>query len=167
MKAMSLERLGRPGVIGLGLILFSLSFYLGSIAPAEDELARLKQEEKQLLAAARAAGAGEAGRPLPREPLPALEAFPALLKELNVLAERRGVAIERASYALTDVEGQRRMEIELPLKAPYPSLRAYLHDVLALRSSPSLDELSLQRRQSSDPLVEANVRLSYRVGPAP
>ena len=166
MIAPILERLGMPGVLGLGLLLFSFAFTLGSIAPARTELAGLKQQAAQLQARL-----PEPGRPgvepsAPAEALPSIASLPELLKNLNALAEQRGVTIDRASYALTGREGQRRMEINLPLKAGYPALRGYLRDVLTLRASPSLDELTLKRQQSTDTVVEANVRLSYPLSPA-
>jgi hypothetical protein len=163
----SIERLGLPGVIGLGLMLFALSFYLSNVAPARAELASLRQQEAQLRAEMPATTDADAGRPAVSEALPPISAFPELLKELNALAEQRGVTIERASYTLSDRDGKRRMEINLPLKASYLSLRIYLRDVLMLRASPSLDELTLKRQQATDTVIEANVRLSYQFAPAP
>lgn len=169
MRIPSLDRLGTPGIVGLGLMLFCLSFYLGSIAPAQDELVNLQQEAAQLLAVAGPPGAGEgegAERRAASEALRPLAALPELLKELNLLAQQRGIVIDRASYALSERDGQRRMEVNLPLVAGYPLLRAYLRDLL-LKGGPSLDELSFKRRQASDPQVEANIRLSYPLAPAP
>lgn len=169
MRLPSLDRLGMPGIVGLGLMLFCLSFYLGSIAPAQAELVNLQQEAAQLVAVIGppVAGEGEGSERLAdREALRPLTALPGLLKELNLLAQQHGVAIDRASYALSEREGQRRMEINLPLVAGYPLLRAYLRDLMLLKGAPSLDELSFKRRQASDPQVEANVRLSYPLAPA-
>ena len=166
MTSPILERLGMPGVTGFGLLLFSLSFYLGSIAPASAELASLKQEAAQLQARLHGASGTDGGRPALTEALPSINSLPELLKDLNALAGQHGITIDRASYALSERDGQRRMEISLPLKAGYPALRGYLRDVLALRASPSLDELTLKRQQSTDTVVEANVRLSYPLSPA-
>lgn len=167
MRIPSLDRLGMPGIVGLGLMLFCLSFYLGSIAPAQAELVNLQQEAAQLLALAGPPGEGEgAERLAASEALRPLTALPELLKELNLLAEQRGIVIDRASYALSERDGQRRMEVNLPIVAGYPLLRAYLRDLL-LKGGPSLDELSFKRRQASDPQVEATIRLSYPLAPAP
>ena len=57
MKIPYQDRLGLPGILGLGLLLFCLSFYLGTIAPARTELRQLTSEETQLTAGA----AAEAG----------------------------------------------------------------------------------------------------------
>jgi hypothetical protein len=163
-----LERLGFPGVFGLGGLMFSISFYFGSIAPAETELASLRQEAAQLQA--RLPKVADAGHPVQQEvrKVPAsITSFPDLLKLLNTQAEQRGVAIDRAFYALTDRDGQRRMEINLPLRASYPSLRGYLRDVLMHQEPPSLDELTLKRQHPTDTIVDANIRLSFLIAPVP
>ena len=171
MTIPSLDRLGIPGVVGFGLLLFCLSFYLGNIAPTQGELAELKQERAQwLTAAAQTGGASRADsekRSALGESLPPLEAFPQILQELNSLAGKHGVTIDSASYTLVDGAGQRRMEVTLPFKTHYPSLRAYLRDIFLLKSAPSLEELTLKRQQASDPFIEATVRLSCYFAPAP
>jgi Tfp pilus assembly protein PilO len=169
MKIRYLDRLGNPGIVGLGMLVFALSFYLGSLAPARDELAALQAEQERLLAARSAAPSATepAGALAMRAAIPALDEFPELLKALNALAEMRGVTLDRASYALSEQDGQRRMEISLPLLAGYPALRAYLRDLPDLKGSPSLDELTLKIQQASDPVVEATLRLTYIFAAAP
>ncbi len=178
MKIPSLDQLGTPGVVGIGLLLFCLMFYEGSVAPAQAELADLKAQEEQLLAAAPSrtaeatAAADAAGRAAAEQSLLSVGAFPELLKELNALAEKRGVTIDRAFYALSEKEGEggegrRRLEISLPLRASYLSLRAFLRDIMQLKASPALDELKLSRQQATDPLIEVNVRLSYPFAASP
>ena len=49
MKAL-LERLGWPGIAGIGLMLFSLSFYVGELSPALQALVDLQNEQAQLQA---------------------------------------------------------------------------------------------------------------------
>lgn len=167
MKAAALDRLGKPGIVGLGLLLFCLSFYLGNVAPARQELARLHGEAARLTAAQLQGGergAGASGE-APRR-LPSFTTATDSLKELSALAERHGLSIERSTYLLSEQEGRRRLEVNLPLKASYGSLRGYLRDVLVLPSAPVLDELVLQRQKASDEIVEANIRLSYYFLPA-
>ena len=166
MKIPYQDRLGLPGILGLGLLLFCLSFYLGTIAPARTELQQLTSEERQLTAGAAAEAGGKNGTgtavgTASARPLPVATEIPELLKNLNAAAEKHGVTVERASYSSTDKDGRRRLEVSLPLQASYPSLRAYLRDALALTPLTSLDELHLRRAQSTTPVVEASVRLSY------
>lgn len=153
-----LERLGMPGVAGVGLLLFCLAFQFGSLAPLARELDGLEAEKARLAAAVAAGGTGPltvAGLPL----RPFAEA-PELLKLLNTLAEKHGVAVERATYAVKGKEGPLRLEVGMPLKVAYPALRAYLREALALPAA-ALEELTLQRSLASDPLLAAQVRLSY------
>lgn len=159
MKA-RLERLGMPGVAGIGLLLFCLAFFVGGVLPLREELAALGAERTQLVEAGRRAAA------VPDEALPSLAAVPTVLKQLNALADSHGIAVERASYVLRDQAGTLRLEVSMPLKVGYPALRAYLRDALALPAA-ALDELVLQRSQASDGALAAQVRLSYGFSPAP
>lgn len=163
MNRTALDRLGRPGIAGIGLLLFCLSYYSGSVAPGADELARLKSEVEQLSTAARPA-ASEA-QPAASPTLPGFASATASLKALATVAQRHDLSIEQATYQLTDKDGQRRLEVSLPLKAAYPTLRGYLRDVLALPAAPVLDELILQRQQAGEPQIEVSLRLSFYFAP--
>ncbi|MGE5469612.1 MAG: hypothetical protein ACM3X0_02310 [Bacteroidota bacterium] len=166
MKLPQLDRLGKPGIAGLGILLFCLSFYIGSIAPARDELASLQGQMAQLAPTARSARAapGSAAPPASRS-LPPFTNATDTLKELGGLAARYGLTVDRATYGLSTQEGRLRLEINLPLKGNYASLRGYLLEALAQPAAPTLDELMLQRPQASDPVIEANARLSYFFAP--
>ncbi|HEX5804277.1 MAG TPA: hypothetical protein VFY24_14720 [Azospira sp.] len=161
MKA-RLAQLGMPGIAGIGLLLFCLAFLIGGVLPLRAELAALQAERARLAEAGRRAAAA----PAPDGALPSLAAAPALLKQLNQLAARHGIAVERASYVLRDQDGGLRLEVSMPLKVGYPALRAYLRDALALPAA-ALDELILQRAQASDSTLAAQVRLSYGFSRAP
>lgn len=160
-----------PGVVGLGLLLFCISFYFGTLAPAGTELASLKNEETQLVASSTRQTADRNRSDTtddlmaPRSLLPITEAS-SVLTNLNAAAEKHGVIAEHASYSSTNSNGRIRLEVNLPLQASYPALRIYLREALALSPATSLDELHLQRPQSSSPVIEANVRLSYYFAPA-
>lgn len=158
MKTPALERLGKPGVAGIGLLLFCLSYYSGSVAPAADELARLESEAQQLSAATRPAAAEAASA---EQPLPGFATATDALKAFAAIARQHGLNAEQATYRLSEQDGRRRLEVSLPLKAPYPVLRNYLRDVLAMPGAPVLDELILQRQQATDEQLEASLRLSF------
>jgi Tfp pilus assembly protein PilO len=169
MKLPPLDRLGKPGILGLGILIFCLSFYLGNIVPAQRELATLRSEASRLAAAQTAAPETMSSTPASpvAQQLPPFKNASEALKQLGSLAEQHGLTIERATYLLSERDGQRRLAVDLPLKASYASLRAYLRAVLALPAGPALDELILQRPKSSEALIEANVRLSYYFTPTP
>lgn len=163
MKAAVLDKLGLPGIAGIGLMLFCLAFYFGSVSPVEAELAGL-QSEKASLSAEAATLAEKTAATRTAEAalrLPPLGAAPELLKQLDSLAQKNGISVERASYQVKNKERQQRLEVSMPLRVSYPALRAYLRDALSLAPSASLDDLSLQRSQASDPAVDVQLRLSY------
>ena len=161
MSAMLLDRLGVAGVVGIGLLLFALSFHLGSIVPAMTELGRLKRETSQLQARMKAAGSpAEASREVAGAPS-AIETIPERMRTLTRLATQRGIASDRVTYLLAECDGQPCLEVMLPLRAGYPALRAFFHDLLAQDAAVRIDDLALKRAQSSDPQVEAVLRLSY------
>lgn len=170
MKMPAQDRLGKPGVGAIGLLLFCLSYYVVSIAPARDELARLQGEQARLTVERATTGPGPAAATAAKpasHPLPSFSTANDALKNLNAIAERHGVTVDRATYQLSDNNGLRRLRITLPLKGNYPSLRAWLNEVLEQPTTLTLDELTLQRRAASEALIEADAQLSYYFAPAP
>lgn len=167
MSAPWLDRLGMPGVLGIGLLLFALSFQLGGIEPAATALAHTRDEVARWQARLQpdvAPAAAAAARPAP---LASLAAFPERMRALARLAAQHGIALDRASYRLRDEAGERRVEVTLPLAVDYPGLRRFLGELLAQEGAAALDELSLQRPRADEPRVEAIVRLSYPLAAAP
>ena len=169
MKIPDFQRLGKAGVIGLGLMLFNLSFYIGSVAPDREALAdferqraELRERSSQAIAGAADESAGSAAAPLPM-----LNQVPELLRSVYLLATQRGLAIDRASYALSEKEGLLRIEINLPMQTSYLVLRSFLTDVGGLKPPPAIDELTMKRRQVGDSLIEATLRLSWQLAPGP
>lgn len=159
MKAPALERLGHTGVAGLGLFVFSLAFYFGNVAPAHEELAQLQRQQARLVADAAAAREARYGGQA--RGLPSLAEAPELLKQLSAVADKHGVVVASTSYQLKDKGGQLQLDVNLPLRATYPSLRAYLRDALALAAPAAISDITLKRAQASDTALDAQMRLSY------
>lgn len=169
MKMPDLQSLGIPGVVGLGLVIFTVSFYFGNLAPDREGLASLELQRSALLqgaaqgrakAADASSGAPSLGTP------PTLLQMPELLRSIFSLAAQRGLVIERATYALSEKDALPRIELGLPLQGSYPALRSFLAEVDGLKPAPVIDELTLRRRQASDSLIDATVRLSWLLAPA-
>ena len=166
------KRLGKPGMVGVGLLVFSLAFYLGGLAPVRAELKNLQGQQAQLLAESDQDRRQhlEPNLKAPSPPTLPVSEMPNVLNSLNSLAKKHGVIVERASFQSTTLatqDGQHRLEVTLPLRSSYPALRAYLHDALALNPAARLDDLRLNRQQADSPVIQANVRLSYYFAPAP
>lgn len=156
-----IQGIGTPGVLALGLGLFCLSFYVGSVVPARDALTVMNRDiaklERQL---------GQLSRPSTDErnlgalASPAAE-IPTLIDRLNTLGKQRGFSIERAGIRQIDEGRLRRIEVAMPLKGTYPAIRGFLRDTAALSATATIDEISLRRANRTDAAVEAQVRLSY------
>jgi Tfp pilus assembly protein PilO len=157
MKSPALEKLGYPGVAGLGLLVFSLAFYFGNVAPAHNELTNLQRLQMRLQADATTSDGNLGGR----VKLPSLAEAPELLKQLSAVADKHGVVVASTSYQLKEKGGQLRLEVNLPIRTAYPSLRAYLRDALALAAPATITDVTLKRAQASDTALEAQIRLSY------
>jgi len=162
MSAALLERLGLPGVIGAGLLLFCVVFYLAVVAPAQATRVELQERKAEQVALVGSPDAPASSR----APLLPFSAAPALLTQLNALADQNGVAIERTTYLLRDEGGVRHLDVSMPVKAGYPALRGFLRDAMTQKAA-SLEELSLQRSLVTETQLQAQVRLSFRFAATP
>lgn len=161
MNSPLLERLGKPGVVALGVLLFCVAIYIGDIAPDEDRLASLQQQAATLSAQAPAPGAPSKPPPVAAPPVDAN----VFLKNFNALASQHGLNIERATYQPIERDGRRRLQINIPVRTTYPTLRNWLDALLADPAAPSIDTLTLQRQQASEPQVDATIQISVEIAP--
>lgn len=159
-RQLIMERLGLPGIAGAVLLLLCVIFYVTMTAPARAEVEALHGERDRLGGALAQAGQRRAAAPVVQQ-LPPLAQAPELLKQLNAVAQKNGVTVTRSSYQVKAEDSKRVFEVDLPLKLAYPTLRAYLHDVLAMAPTAQLEDLNLHRAQAADPLIDADVRLSF------
>lgn len=162
------ERLGLIGVAGIGLLFFSLSFYVASVAPVLRELAGVQATKSRLLAASSGFGAQRLpGGAAAGQALPAFAESPEIVRQLHQLASRHGASVERISSELKSSDGMRRLEVSLPLRIGYPALRAYLVDAIRITPGASIEALSLQRKLATDTVLEVQLRISYGFSAAP
>lgn len=166
MTSPLLEKLGKPGVTALGVLIFCVAIYLGDIAPDEEKAASLEQQAATL-AGQRATSATSARPGAPAATAPATPPVDAnaFLKTFNALASQNGLNIERATYQPVEREGRRRLQINVPVRTTYPTLRRWLDALLADPASPAIDALTLQRSQAGDPLIDASVQVSVEIAP--
>lgn len=169
MKLSALERLGHAGVLGLGLFLFCLAFYLGNVVPAREELASLQRQKAALAADAEARGGAASGtaRDGRGGRLPGMAEAPELLKQLDAVAGKNGISVASASYQLKERGGQLRLEVSLPLQSSYPSLRAYLRDTQALAAPAAIADITLRRAQAGDAALDTQLRLAFSFARTP
>lgn len=147
-------RLGWPGALGAVLLLAALATDLLVNLSLEDEIATRQAE-----AASRAllpAVAERAHKPitLPRE------RAETALPRLFLAARHHGLSLDEGRYAETGKPGESRfLRIDLPLSASYPTLRAFLAEVLD--DNPALRLESLELRRDDIAATELDARLRF------
>lgn len=169
-----LERLGTPGVVGLGIAAFALAYAFGALQPAFDSLEQLREREAR--ATKRTVQAAE--RPddarlaesqveafvawLPR----ADEARQELLR-LHAFADKHGLQLRSGEYRALpqpEVPGVRH-QVVVPLRGSYPSVRGFVTEALAEIPALALDAASLQRDAVTSAEVEVRLQFSlYTAG---
>jgi hypothetical protein len=168
MNARLLQALGIPGFLGVGLMLFCLSYYAGTLAPLAAQLDSTRSEARKLTETLRtrepvAVSAARAEVEVPAADIAPASAPIEIIRRLNAAAETAVVTVDRASYTIAEKNGLRRMEVSLPTKGSYLHLRAYLRDALLVGRDGHIDSLVLQRARAIDPIVDADLKLSFQL----
>jgi len=172
----SLDFLGWPGVVGLGLLAFCLVVYLSALLPAQHRLAEMLAQAGSLRAQLAKSKATQMDTPAPEAQLtgfyqffPAHVATPDLLEKLYAAAEASGIALEQGDYRLASGKDDKleRYQITLPVRGSYPQIRKFIGRLLADLPAASLDGVSFQRQKISDTQVESQIKFTlYRGGGA-
>ena len=155
------EQLGQQGVIAIGIGIFCLSFYAGSVAPLAAERDRLRGEADRLTQSIKTAKSGATG-PTQQKAVatPPVSTSSDLLEKLAEAGSAAGFVVDRAAMHQTDQDGLRRIDIAFSLKGEYPKLRDALRAYMSISPVATLDELALRRANSKDLSLEATVRLT-------
>ncbi|MDD5391047.1 MAG: hypothetical protein PHD37_17050 [Gallionellaceae bacterium] len=149
-----LARLGWPGALGAVLLLAALAADPLLVAPLEARLA-----DAQSVAASRALLPTPAERQ--KKPLAVpRERVETALPRLFLAARHHGLSLDEGRYAETGKPGESQsLRIDLPVIAPYPTLRAFLAEVLD--DNPALRLESLELRRDDIAATELDARLRF------
>lgn len=171
-----LQRLGRPGAAGIGLLACCAAFQLSTVAPAAERLAQLRQDGLALQQALRQARQPQ--QPDTRSPdrqlvqfygrFPERRSATDWLARIFQAAQARGLVLAQGDYRLLQERGARlaRYRIILPVSGSYPQIRRFINDVLAQVPSAALDSVSFERPRIGDGAVQAKIGLTlYLAGP--
>jgi hypothetical protein len=165
-----LEALGAPGVLGVGVLVFCLPFYLASVLPAEREVAKRSA----------AAAAAQRAR-LPAQPVsapdgaadlerfyrrfPTLDALQSELESLYAHARASKLQLAQGEYRLEKGAGLAAYRVTLPVRGSYAQVRQFVGHVLKDMPTASLDAVRFDRRKAGDAQLEAQVRLTIYLRP--
>jgi len=168
--ARMLARLGAPGVVGAGLLVFLAALYVSSVRP---ERARLEELQQELSQAARHK-AEDAARPqsgaeklaLFYGAFPDAAELPNLLGKIFVAAKDQGLRLEQGEYRVVGGADSAltRFQITLPVRGSYPQIRKFVDAALEQVPTLALDSIHFERQKVADATVEAKIRLVVYLG---
>ena len=106
-------------------------------------------------------GLGNAATVAPEDDAPTLSAMPEVVEELLALGAPDGLSPDQTKLSLNENAHDRRYQVSLTVKGPYPVIRKFILDALALRPGARLDEISISRQNAAEPVVEAAMTVSF------
>jgi hypothetical protein len=163
-----LEALGAPGVIGVGVLVFCLPFYLASVAPAEREVAkRSAAAAKTTRLAGQPVSAPDGAADLERfyRRFPTLDALQSELEAIYAHARASKLQLAQGEYRLEKGVGLAAYRVTLPVRGSYAQVRQFVGHVLRDMPTASLDAVRFDRRKAGDAQLEAQVRLTIYLRP--
>jgi hypothetical protein len=161
--AWTIHRTGRPGLVGIALLLASALFFVSTHLKVASEVAALRAELQTARTPARTAAPDRVADPAAAMPaLPPRADMPAILRELFSRAVQARLAVDTGKYeiATTRSSGVVRYQIAFPVTGPYPQIRTFIDSTLAKMPAVALSDLVLERKSISDGTVEAQIRMT-------
>jgi hypothetical protein len=166
--AETLRMLGVPGVIGITLLVFSLSYAASALWPAKLELDAKREQaasQRERVAQARAGFVDQSPAGQLRafySFLPPQPAAPQWLDRIYAAAEKERIALLRGEYGLViePETGVARYRILFPVKGSYSQIRGFIAGALDAVPALALDDVNFERQKISDGQLDAKIRMT-------
>jgi len=165
-----LHALGPAGVLGVGVLIFCVPFYLSAVSPAERELQAQRSVAERLRSRTPFQPVASEGRADELRRFyglfPPLERLPDELERVYALARSAKLELLQGEYRLEKPPfGIAFYRITLPIRGTY-QIRQFV--AAALKSMPiaSLDALRFERKKAGDSQLEAQLRMTIYFRPA-
>jgi Tfp pilus assembly protein PilO len=152
-------RTGRPGLVGIALLLAAAVFLFSTHREVAAEVEALRAELPTASGKVSPAAADRIdAHPVVRA-LPARTEMPAILRKLFDHAVKARLAIDTGRYEIRETRrgGVVRTHVTFPVTGPYPKIRTFIDTTLATMPAVALGELALERRSIGDGVVEAQI----------
>jgi hypothetical protein len=159
----TISRTGRPGLIGLALLLGTMVFLVSTHLQVATEVRGLRSD---LVVAQLWAGTSAPEQIVDPAPsmraLPTRADMPAILHDLYAQAARARLSVDTAKYEVSAMRssGVIRHQIAFPVRGSYPQIRDFIDETLAAMPAVALADLLLERKSIGDATVEAQIRLN-------
>ncbi len=169
------QYVGRVGITGLALLIFSLVCFLSANASLHDQLAQMRAE----LSSAQQTRLSRSKAGLDLTPrmqlqtlvakLPARAQLPAITEQIIAQADSAGLALERGSYGVDVVQSGAiaRARIVFPVHGGYPNIRSFIDGTLSAVPGAAVDGLRLERKEIGVSEVDAEVRFTVYLRNSP
>jgi hypothetical protein len=168
------ERLGIPGKIGLGLIVFSAVFFFVAVLPRQTESSALMLKAETMQARVKAepvAHEGEGMRPKMSGSqalkvfyafFPNTDSTPFWIGEVVQAAAKNGVEINGTEYRMDREKDVKlaRYEMVLPVRGQYPHVRGFVADALRTVPAIALVDVAIKRESVESERLEANLKFN-------
>lgn len=164
-----LLHLGLPGVLGVGLLLACVSFYVSELAPVEREIdsQRATAEAPRTRVLYQPVSASSSAEDLRRffSLFPRFDRMSNQLEHIYALARRQGLDLTQGEYRLEKAAGLWSYRVILPVHGSYAQIRAFVSSVLRNEPIASIDALRFERSKPDDALLDAELRLTVHFRP--
>ena len=164
------ERLGIPGVLAIGVLLFSALFYYSGVRPLEHELEMQQAAGERLRSRtpAQLVSSDDRTGDLRRfhELFPPVERLPEELEHFYAVARAAGLQMQQAEYRLEARSGGLlAYRVNFPVRGSYSQIRQFVGATLQEMSTVSLDALRFERKRVGETQLDAQVRLTIHFRP--
>ena len=170
--ARGLERLGWPGILGLGLLAFMASFYFSTFLPEQLQREQLRSELERAAENSRIPTAGQHLRNIDGMLSEFYGAFPPsdrvadALGRIYAAAYAQSLHIEQGEYRATrdKVGNITHYQIVFPVKGTYPQVRMFVALSLAQLPNLALESVEFDRNKIGEPQIEAKIKFVMFLG---
>ena len=161
--AWTISRTGRPGLVGIALLLTAALFLFSTHLRVAAEVEAMRDDLASAQGQARTAATDKVADPATAmRALPARTDMPAILRQLFNKATQARLAVDTGKYEINAMgsSGVVRYQIAFPVTGPYPQIRAFIDATLATMPAVALSDLVLDRKSLADGNVEAQIRMT-------
>jgi hypothetical protein len=171
------ERLGNPGKIGLGLLVFSAVFFVAAVLPRQEESSALRTRAEEMQARLRSQpaekedGSTSTTRKIVygNQALKAFYAFfpnvdstPFWIGEVVKAATQQGLELSGADYRMEREKEIKlaRYEMVLPVRGQYAQVRGFVAEALRAVPAMSLADVAVKREGVASDLLDVNLKFN-------
>lgn len=166
------ERLGWPGILGLGLIAFMVSFYFSTFLPEQLRRNDLRSQVERAFHHSLAGTSGQHLKSIDETLNAYYRAFPPsnhvadALGKIYAAAYAQSLNLEQGEYrAIRDkVGGITHYQIVLPVKGSYLQIRMFVEVSLAQLPNLALESIEFDRNKIGEAKVKAKIKFVMFLG---